>query len=77
MSEPDRAGAPDRNDNIPSRQDAIERLAETLRTRMERLDPSSEKEWMALSEREKEFFRECVKAVLREPSLVAAALADP
>jgi hypothetical protein len=62
---------------ISSKQDAIDRLAETLRAKMERLDPSSEKEWGELPEREKEFFRECVKAVLREPSLVAVALADP
>jgi hypothetical protein len=59
-----------------SRETAYEELAKTLRWKIEHLDPSGDWEvpWPELSEHKRDFFRLCVKAVLRDRALVLAAL---
>ena len=53
---------------------AIEALSEVLFWKMEHLEPSEEGEWSTLSERKKEFYRICIKAVLLERNAVVQAL---
>jgi hypothetical protein len=57
-----------------SREEAIRELARTLHSKMEHLDPSDGPEWEALTERQREFYTLCVKAVLFEGELVRVAL---
>lgn len=49
---------------------ALEALSERLHFEMERLEPSNESDWCALSDYDKEFYRQCVKAILSRPSYV-------
>jgi hypothetical protein len=57
--------------------DAIEVLAERLRSGAEHLDPTDnwEMEWRELPERECEFYRLCIKAVLAERAAIEVVLA--
>lgn len=56
--------------------EAREKLARTLRWKVEHLDPSGdyEIEWDELPEHKREFFRLCVTALLNEEATVRAAL---
>jgi len=55
--------------------EAIEHLARELHWKMEHLDPSGEwEEWSSLSEDGREFFRQCVKAVIRHRAVVRRAM---
>ena len=55
-------------------EDAIEHLAKILHRKTEHLDPTEDADWAAMSERKKEFFRLCVKAVLREKEAIQQAM---
>jgi hypothetical protein len=44
----------------------VERLSRALHWKMEHLDPSWDGNWDRLSERNREFYRQCVKHLLRE-----------
>jgi hypothetical protein len=61
---------------IPQTDAALEALAERLHFEMERLDPSESAEWDGLSDADREFFRQCVKAVLSQPRNVHVLLRD-
>ena len=61
---------------VLSRDDAVEKLAEQLAWKQEHLDPSDEGAWENYSERDKEFFRACVKWLLLFPELLEIALSD-
>lgn len=52
----------------------IDGLAERLHWKMEHLDPSEGPEWGGLSDRDKEFYRACIRALLCERSLLEGAL---
>ena len=54
-------------------------LARTLYEAMERLDPSSAEDplsWESLPERDREFYRHCVRAMLADDEIVLAALSE-
>jgi hypothetical protein len=52
----------------------VEKLAERLHWKMEYLDPGSDEEtWSSLSEHAREFYRICVRDLLREPASVDIA----
>lgn len=44
----------------------VEHLAERLHWKMEHLDPTDRPLWGALTEREKDFYRICVRTLLKE-----------
>lgn len=50
------------------------KLAKRLHETMEHLDPSSDASWDALSEREREFYRLCVDALIEDGDSVRKAL---
>jgi len=52
---------------------AVEELAKVLHWKMEHLDPSDEADWGTMTDEDKEFFRQCVKALLRQGNLLVAA----
>lgn len=64
--------------NLETREQAIEFLASELYWRLERLDPSDEREgdidWRALDDREKEIYRQGVKIVLAHPTILTLAM---
>lgn len=53
---------------------AREKLAYELHWIQERIDPGPEGEWEKLSERDKNFYRECTDWILSKRGLVLAAL---
>jgi len=53
---------------------ALEALARELHWKMEALDPSDGRDWRDLSDREREFYRLSVRAVLANREIVALAL---
>ncbi len=59
--------------NDLSSEGAIEYLARRLHWKMEHLDPSEDADWGGLSERQKEFYRLCVREVIRDGSMVDRA----
>lgn len=59
------AGAPE---------DPREILARRLHWEMERLEPTSATEWVALSEHQRDFYRFCVDGLLEEDGALSAAL---
>ncbi len=63
----------DKFDSKSAADEAINLLAQRLYETMERLDPSDEREWAALSSRERRFYELCVSAILEERELVALA----
>jgi hypothetical protein len=52
----------------------MEHLAEELHWKMEHWDPTGEEGWVSLTEEEREFFRQCVKAMVRHRVLVRVAM---
>jgi transposase-like protein len=54
--------------------EAVEALAARLHWKMESLDPSpgGATDWEALDESDKEFFRQCIKALAQEPLLLGS-----
>lgn len=59
-----------------SEEAAISLLAERLRWKMEHLDPTDdwERDWSALTERQRDFYALCVRAILVEADAVRSAL---
>ena len=53
---------------------AVWSLARRLHWKMEHLDPTDRPGWAALTERERDFYRLCVEAILDEKRLCQAAL---
>lgn len=54
----------DRDIGTPEK--AIEILAERLHWKMEHLDPGEYAAWSEMDDHDKEFFRQCVKALLQD-----------
>lgn len=52
---------------------AIEELAKVLHWKMEHLDPTDQADWNLLDDLDREFYRQCVKAILRQGSLLMAS----
>lgn len=63
---------------LTKKERAIWRLAEKLNWVQQRLDPDpdSDGDWVTYSEREKEFFYECVESLLVERDIVFTALGE-
>lgn len=55
---------------------AVDGLAAELHWRMEDLEPSGGPEWAGLSDRQRSFYRLCVRHLLEHRVLIAAALRD-
>lgn len=53
-------------------EDPITALARELRWKMEQLDPSDERDWEDMNDRERSFFVLCVEHLLRQEELPAA-----
>lgn len=62
--------------DVGAKEAAVWRLARRLHWKMEQLDPTESSEWEALSERERDFYRHCIDAVLAERALVHAVISD-
>jgi hypothetical protein len=54
----------DRSGKRLSKDETIEGLARVLHREMERLDPTGKPDWQKLTEREREFYRSCIDALL-------------
>ena len=54
--------------------EAVEKLSQRLHWKMECLDPSEDRNWAALSDYDKDFYRQCIRAILQEPTVIAKAL---
>jgi hypothetical protein len=54
--------------------DAIEHLAKRLHWKMEHLDPTEDPDWDLLTERQRDFYRLCIKSLLAERSAIEEAL---
>ena len=54
--------------------EAIERLAERLHATMEHLEPTTDPEWGLLTERQKDFYRLCVRDILKTAKLLRVDL---
>jgi hypothetical protein len=65
-----------KEENPTACSEAVETLAEALFLKMEHLEPTEDggSGWGGLSERQREFYRLCVKAILVEREAVAQAL---
>jgi hypothetical protein len=59
-----------------TRNEAIERLAEGLYLKMEKMDPNGLGPWRSLSAHEREFYRASIEAILLERTLLTLALGD-
>lgn len=59
-----------------SRHDAVERLAERLYLKMERMDPTRNCEWDELNEDERDFYRKSIEEILLEKTLLSLAMRD-
>ena len=57
-------------------EEAIEFLAQELNWKQEHLDPGLDGEWDNYSDRDKEFFRACIKWLLCFPGPINAALSN-
>ena len=55
---------------ILSREEAVERLAECLYLKMERMDPNGHGPWHSLDESEREFYRASIQEILLEKNLL-------
>lgn len=53
----------------------VEHLATVLHDKMEHLEPTEDGDWECLSERQREFYRLCVKRLLVERTVLTAAMA--
>jgi hypothetical protein len=56
---------------------AIERLARELHWKMEHLDPTEDSDWERLSDRQREFYRLCVRWLLFHRSDILTASESP
>ena len=54
----------------------IEALAEVLHDSMERLDHATGKKWNELPDGDKEFYRHCIMAIVREEALLMTLIAE-
>ena len=59
-----------------TKEGAAELLAECLYLKMERMDPNNRGSWDELSESEREFYRENIREILLEKSLITLAMGD-
>ena len=57
-----------------TRDEAIIELAKTLHWKSEHLDPTEDPEWDDMTDRQREFWRLCVRALLDEERLLRVAL---
>jgi hypothetical protein len=57
-----------------AKDEALEKLAQALHSKMEHLDPSGDDEWDGLTDRRRDFYRLCVRAIFGEATLVRVAL---
>lgn len=56
---------------------AVEGLARYMYERLEQLDPTDDRDWPELSERERELYRLVVRGILDRRRLLMAALGGP
>ncbi len=63
-----------RADAALTRTDAVDRLAECLYLKMERMDPNGRGPWGSLEEREREFYRASIEEILLEKTLLNFAI---
>jgi hypothetical protein len=57
--------------------DAIDALARRLHRTMDRIDPAPESAWDGIDEENREFYRECIRDLLKEETLIQLALEVP
>lgn len=61
---------------VMTRDEALEELAKRLHSKMEHLEPTDASEWIALTCRQKDFYRTLIEEICLFPDLVSKVIKD-
>jgi hypothetical protein len=64
----------DKDSVLPN--ETLERLAERLHATMERLEPTIDPDWTALTERQNDFYRFCIIEIMKTASALPSDLSS-